>query len=67
MPKNFIEIKKDLIDKIALCICNVCEMCSGEKTFADRCCNLEDPRTCEIAQETAKDIAKIIETEIIGK
>ena len=55
---------KELIDEIAVLVCNACEMCTGEETFTDACLELHDPRTCQIAQETAKRIyKKIVEVQ----
>lgn len=55
---------KELIDEIAVLVCNVCKMGTGEETFTDACLELHDPRTCKIAQETAKRIyKKIVEVQ----
>ena len=57
-------VTKELIDEIAVSVCNACKMGTGEETFADACWELHDPRTCEIAQETAKRIyQKIVEVQ----
>ena len=55
---------KELIDEIAVLVCNACEMGTGEGTFAHACLELHDPRTCGIAKETAKRIyKKIVEVQ----